>query len=125
MIRVDCRTVTIPLVLPDCTSEIISATLARAHRDSYALTAAIDPSNPKLVQLSDLPQDAPRGVYKLALQTNCGCFTAQVYVDCAAPAFAGTHYPTNPAGLIKACCEPDDGEETETPRSGAAERISQ
>lgn len=106
MLRLDCQTTQIPLVLPPCSpGGIISASISRLHSGKYTLTATADPSKPGVVNLSGIPTDAARGVYTLALQTNCGCFTASVFYDCEAPAFAGTHQPTSIPGLVKACCD--------------------
>lgn len=105
MIAIDCSTVDIPMQLPACALTIDRAYIFRPHGIKRDLVATVDPSTPDVVRLSDLPTDAPRGVYTLALQTPCGCFTTSVWIGCEGPALPGTHHPTDPPGVIKVCCE--------------------
>lgn len=105
MIRIDCATADIPIELPACAGTILKAYIFRPHGVKRDLTATLDPTVPGIVRLTNLPTDAPRGVYTLALQTQCGCFTTSVAIDCPAPALPGTHQPTNTPGITKVCCE--------------------
>lgn len=118
MIRIDCDTADIPVQLPRCAGTINSAYIFRPHGVRRELTATLDPALPGIVRLSNLPADAPRGVYTLALQSNCGCFTTSVAVDCPAPALPGTHNPTNPPGITKVCCS--GGPDSEPPGSSGS-----
>lgn len=105
MIRIDCSTADIPVQLPACAGAINKAFIFRPRGVKAELTATLDPTAPDIVRLTGIPQDVPRGVYTLALHTDCGCYTTPVAMDCPAPALPGTHYPTNAPGIIKACCE--------------------
>lgn len=107
MIAIDCNTADIPVQLDSCAGSVLTAKLYRPHGVKVELIATLDPSTPGIVKLAGIPDDLPKGVYTLTVQTACGCFSTPVAVRCSPVALPGTHYPTNAPGIIKACCPED------------------
>ena len=109
MIVIDCNPLTIPLYLPECAGTgPFTATLARNGQETVELEATLDEETSRLT-LAGVPADAKRGLWLLSVTTNCGCYTAMVFVDmCRAPRFVGTHIPTVGApGPSTECCDPE------------------
>lgn len=115
MKKLDCEDQSTDLKLPPCAGAFstVSAKLMRLHHVEVPLDLVQSPINPELVTFSipdPLPSNVPypkRGVWKLSVQTDCGCYEAQVYVDCPPPAFAGVHMGTPNQGPSIECCIPD------------------
>lgn len=105
MVIIDCEDPVLRLRLPPCAADVEAATLSRAHCPTYDLTAAIVDGD---LHLSGVPPDPRRGVWALNLQTNCGCFEADVFMDyCRAPGFIPTHHDDLHQEPIIQCCVPD------------------
>lgn len=104
MIVVRCNDQTVNLVLPPCAAVVASAYLLQEPVTSIQLTVAIVAGG---LTLSNIPASAPKGVYKLLLETDCGCFHGTIYLDlCAPPAFKSTHTPTFGPRTPECCEEP-------------------
>lgn len=116
MKKLDCDNQSTDLKLPPCAGAFstVSAKLMRLHHVEVPLDLVQSTVDPELVTFSipdPLPSNVPypkRGVWKLSVQTDCGCYEAQVYVDCPPPAFAGVHTGTPNQGPSTECCIPDD-----------------
>ena len=112
MIAITCTEPTIGLRLPPCAAVVASAHLTRHPVTSYPLTitgqdTVLEDGSRQLV-LSDIPEDAKRGVYRLVLETDCGCFDTAVFLDiCRTPAMQGVHDATQQPGSIE-CCEGEE-----------------
>lgn len=115
MKKLDCDNQSTDLKLPPCAGAFstVSAKLMRLHHVEVPLDLVQSTVDPELVTFSipdPLPSNVPypkRGVWKLSVQTDCGCYEAQVYVDCPPPAFAGVHTGTPNQGPSIECCIPD------------------
>lgn len=118
MIKLDCANASIHLLLPPCNEHIARATLTRAHCTTYELQAQVNPSDaPEGTVTFTIPTDPPpaRGVWQLTLDTDCGCFTMNVWVDCPPPRTVGTHQPTNEPGPTIVCCEQERQDDWDKP----------
>ena len=102
MIVVRCNDQTVNLALPPCAAVIASAYLHKAPVTTIPLTVTAATGG---LTLSGIPADTRKGVYELLLETDCGCFSAPVFVDiCRAPAFQSTHQPTSDQPPTQVCC---------------------
>lgn len=109
MIKIDCASVSIVLALPPCNTHVGRATLSRPHCHTYELPIEVNPEGfPTGTVAFDLPDaKLPRGVWRLTLDTECGCFSMSVWVDCPAPSTLGQHTATSEPGPTIVCCEPE------------------
>ena len=102
MLRLDCENPTIRISLPPCVALITLATLSRAGHDTFTLQAEIVDLG---LRFNGVPTGVARGVWQLSFETDCGCFSAPVFVDiCRAPAFQSTHQPTSDQPPTQVCC---------------------
>ena len=116
MKKLDCDNQSTDLKLPPCAGAFstVSAKLMRLNHVDVPLVLTQSTVDEHLITLEipdPLPSNVPypkRGVWKLSVQTDCGCYEAQVYVDCPPPAFAGVHTGTPNQGPSTECCIPDD-----------------
>jgi len=110
---------TIQVRLPPCALEITVARLTRANHATVTFTAT--PQAPATdgsitVQLSNIPTDIRRGVWRLQLESDCGCYETDVSIDlCGAPQLVNTHTPTQDTQSSIECCEPELQPEWGTP----------
>lgn len=106
----DCVNPVIKLQLPPCALAIAKAELSRANYATItfvATPAAPSADGSTLVQLSGIPADTKRGVWRLSLFSACGCYEADVSIDiCPAPQFVPIHTPTEATQATIECCEP-------------------
>lgn len=103
MLQIDCENPTIRISLPACVALITLATLSRAGFETFVLAATLVP--PDGVTFNGVPAGIARGVWQLSFETDCGCFSAPVFVDiCRAPAFQSTHQPTSDQPPTQVCC---------------------
>ena len=116
MKRFDCDEQSTNLKLPPCAGAFstVVAKLVRLHHIDVPLELTQSTVDPELIEVSipdPLPANVPypkRGVWKLSVQTDCGCYEAPVYVDCPPPALAGVHTATSNQGPSIECCIPED-----------------
>lgn len=114
MIRVDCLTAPLQVAIPACATMPTKATLARAGRSAIDLTITYPPGTPPFPANTQQtvgvtpPGTTPRGVYTLRIESACGCFQTQVFVDtCQQPAHRGIHTPTFSPVPLPECCLPE------------------
>lgn len=108
MLRLQCTDPVIHLNLPPCSGHMASATLSQPAGASLTLQAQINPPDaPDGTVVLALPTNPTpcKGVWRLTLNTDCGCFETKVWVDCPPPALLAMHEPTNDGPFIQACCE--------------------
>ena len=116
MKRLACDAQSTDLKLPPCAGAFsaVVAKLVRLHHVEVPLDLVQSTVDPELIEVSipdPLPANVPfpkRGVWKLSVQTDCGCYEAPVYVDCPPPAFQSVHTGTPNQGPSIECCIPDD-----------------
>ena len=114
MKRLDCEEQSTQVKLPPCAGALalVTATLTREGHTAVPLVLTEQPNDLITVAIQDpLPANVPfpkRGIWRLNIQTPCGCYEAPVYVDCPAPAFVATHTPTLVNGPSTECCVPED-----------------
>ena len=116
MKKLDCEEQSTNLKLPPCAGAFstVVAKLVRLHHIDVPLELTQSTVDPELIEVSipdPLPANVPfpkRGVWKLSVQTDCGCYEAPVYIDCPPPAFAGVHTATAAQGPSIECCIPED-----------------
>lgn len=109
MIRITCDPAIIRLILPMCAEQPTSASLSRRFCATHVLEAVAGPSSVQEITLTGIPADIERGVWSLDIETPCGCYMTNVFLDmCQPPAFASTHYPTDDTGPIIECCDPEE-----------------
>lgn len=114
MIRVDCLTAPLQIVIPACATVPTKATLSRADASAIELvityllgTPPFPPSTQQVIGLT-IPSTTRRGVYMLRVESACGCFQTQVFVNtCQPPAHQGLHTPTFPPTAVPECCLPE------------------
>lgn len=106
MIVIDCVDPTLALHLPPCAPAINAATLSQPRGPHLPLP--VPQLTPERRLALTLPQDIRRGVWELSLQTDCGCFVTDVFIDiCQRPALPGEHTPTADQTTHPECCVPD------------------
>lgn len=108
MKRLDCVAASTNISLPPCAGAFASTTttLQRAGHANVALTLT---NHTDYLTVAIPPGTTPwpaRGVWVLNVQTTCGCYTAQVYVDCPAPQLTGVYSPTGTGLPAVTCCAP-------------------
>jgi hypothetical protein len=120
-----CANPTLRLRLPSCAKIITAATLSRPDHPLITLTPPTQ-TVPGDVALTGIPDDAPRGVYTLALTSDCGCYSTLVYLNVCPPiAFVPTHTPTGATQQSIECCEPDTQPDWDTIPVVAAFHVTQ
>ena len=113
-----CDVDTLDLQLPECPElglvSRYSATLSRGHCATQALSFVLVPATPTSPPHIRLTLPPPslflrRGVWRLSVNTPCGCYSTAVYLDrCPAPAAPAAHLPTRdtPTPIPVQCSPP-------------------
>lgn len=115
MIRVDCLTAPLQVVIPACATVPSAATLSRRDAPAaIALTIVNPPGTPPFPANTQqtlglvIPGTTPRGIYRLRIASACGCYETDVFVDtCQPPAHQAIHTPTFPPTTAPECCLPE------------------
>lgn len=103
MKRITCDPATIRLIVPMCSEQPTAASLSRRFCLTHVLTASAEG---QVVTLSGIPEDIERGVWSLDIETPCGCYTTNVFLDmCPPPRFESVHTPTHDPNPVIECCE--------------------
>lgn len=102
MIRIDCTHPVFDLSDAPCPAGIVKATLSRAWCATHDLDV-VDINGRYII--GPIPLDIKPGVWRLSLDTECGCFMSSVHVDlCQAPGFTSTHTATPDTETSTECC---------------------
>lgn len=105
MQTIDCTDPSLNLVLPPCAAVPSAARLTRRGFEDVPVTASVED---RVVTLAAVPAGLTRGVWTLAIDSECGCYTAPVFVDiCAPPAFQAEHIGEE-REPIQVCCPDED-----------------
>ena len=111
MKTLDCEHPTIALRLPPCAGSEPTAELTRAHHTTIPLERTQPVVDDDGLFHFSMPSGVPfpaRGVWKLSANTGCGCYEANVYVNCPAPSFEGAHMATPAHDASQECCIDDN-----------------
>lgn len=110
MKTLDCEHPTIALRLPPCAGSEPTVELTRPHHTTVPMTRVAVVGDDGLYHFSfpaPFPAHIPypaRGVWRLAALTGCGCYEANVYVNCPAPMFESVHMGTPAHDASQECC---------------------
>lgn len=112
MKTINCLTSEVALKLPDCAGELSSTVSFLSRKGHAAISLTLEqgaaPGVVRIIIPDETDSCPARGVWTLNVQTVCGCYEAQVYLDCPPPALAGVHTPTASQGPSIECCIPED-----------------
>ena len=97
-----CTDATVLLSVPACgttlSSNNLKAWATRHGQNQVALEVSVTPpssSGAVGIELT-LPAGAKRGVWRITLETPCGCYETQAFFNgCQTPALVGTYFPTD------------------------------
>lgn len=111
MRTLDCERTTVAISVPPCAGNTPTAELQRANHVTIPLALTSDGELHTFAFPNPFPANIPfpaRGVWKLSVETGCGCYEANVYVDCPAPMFVATHEASLVGGPSTECCADDN-----------------
>lgn len=100
----DCNNTSVTIIVPPCAGDTPVAELQRANHVTVPLTGNAEGD---FTFPSPFPANIPfpaRGVWRLSVNTGCGCYEANVYVDCPAPMFESRHEGSLVGGPSTECC---------------------
>lgn len=81
MVIISCTTESLDLRIPECGGTEMTAFITKPNGLVKNLTVSTED---EVIKLTGWPEGA-KGSFTLCVQTQCGCYSQQVYLDCPAP----------------------------------------